>query len=88
MAPGQPAEGNLIKVQVGHVEYLGDQSIAYASMEGEPALIAVRQHADGEPLRSGDQLRVHLPARHCNLFDALGAAFLHSVTIERGKHGG
>jgi len=88
LAPGQPAEGNLIKVQVGHVEYLGDQSIAYASMEGEPALIAVRQHADGEPLRSGDQLRVHLPARHCHLFDALGAAFLHSVTIERGKHGG
>ncbi|MES2323359.1 MAG: sn-glycerol-3-phosphate ABC transporter ATP-binding protein UgpC [Pseudomonadota bacterium] len=78
---------NQVTVQVGHVEYLGDQTIAYTSMPGDPALIAVRQNHDGQPLHAGDTLRVHLPAGHCHVFDAAGAAFLHSVTIERRKHG-
>ena len=72
--------GNLIELLVGHVEYLGDQSVAYASIAGDPALVAVKQDLEGEPLRAGMRIFAQLPAQRCHLFDASGAAFLHTVT--------
>ncbi|MES2316036.1 MAG: sn-glycerol-3-phosphate ABC transporter ATP-binding protein UgpC [Pseudomonadota bacterium] len=73
---------NLVDLLVGHVEYLGDQSVAYATMQGDPALVAVRQPADGAPLLPGMRIRAHLPSQRCHLFDASGDAFLHTVTNE------
>ena len=84
--PADPA-GNSVSLSVGHVEYLGDQTIAYASLAGSAALVAVRQDAESDPLRPGDQVCAALPARHCHLFDAAGAAFLHPVTITQSKRG-
>ncbi len=77
------AGANQIAVRVGHVEYLGDQTIAYTSLPGDPALIAVRQDHQGAPLLPGQPLQVVLPPQHCHLFDAHGSAFLHTVTIAR-----
>jgi multiple sugar transport system ATP-binding protein len=71
---------NLVELLVGHVEYLGDQSVAYATMGGDPALVAVRQPPEGVPLHAGMTIKAHLPAARCHLFDAGGAAFLHTVT--------
>ena len=79
--------GNCVSLSVGHVEYLGDQTIAYASLVGSAALVALRQGAESEPLRPGDQVCAGLPARHCHLFDAAGEAFLHPVTIAHSKQG-
>jgi multiple sugar transport system ATP-binding protein len=73
---------NLVELLIGHVEYLGDQSVAYASMQGDPALLAVKQPPDGVPLRAGMRIHAQLPAARCHLFDASGAAFLHPVTIQ------
>jgi multiple sugar transport system ATP-binding protein len=80
--PLQGDGGNLVELLVGHVEYLGDQSVAYTTMQDDPALIAVKQPVDGVPLRSGMRIHAHLPPGRCHLFDAAGAAFLHPVTIE------
>jgi multiple sugar transport system ATP-binding protein len=76
---------NLVELLVGHVEYLGDQSVAYATLEGDPALVAVRQPADGAALHPGMRIRAQLPAARCHLFDAHGAAFLHPVTNVHGN---
>jgi multiple sugar transport system ATP-binding protein len=78
--PVQREGSNVVELLVGHVEYLGDQSVAYASVQGDPALVAVRQPPDGEPLRAGMTVRAHLPPARCHLFDARGDAFLHTVT--------
>ena len=71
---------NLVELLVGHVEYLGDQSVAYASMQGNPALLAVKQPPDGVALSAGMRIHAHLAPARCHLFDASGAAFLHPVT--------
>lgn len=65
---------------VAHAEYLGDQTVAYATMQGDSRLIAVKLAPDCGSATPGSQLAVELPARHCHLFDAAGAAFLHPVT--------
>ena len=78
--PLQREGPNLIELVVGHVEYLGDQSVAYATMPGDPALVAVKQPFDGEALRAGMRIRAHLPAQRCHLFDSAGLACLHTVT--------
>ena len=82
--PLQRDGANLVELLVGHVEYLGDQSVAYATMGGDPALVAVRQPPEGEPLRAGVTIQAHLPPGRCHLFDAGGASFsfLHTVTID------
>ena len=82
---GATARGNSIMLDVGHAEYLGDQTIAYASLRGEPAMLAVRQAPDSAPLPRGSRIGVHLPPQRCHLFDAAGKAFLHPVTIESGN---
>ncbi len=76
---------NSITLQVAHAEYLGDQTIAYASLAGTPALLAVRQASGSEPLQAGSRIHAWLPPQRCHLFDADGKAFLHPVTIENGN---
>jgi multiple sugar transport system ATP-binding protein len=76
---------NSISLQVGHAEYLGDQTIAYAAMPGAPALVALRQPPDSAPLHAGSPVRAWLPPQRCHLFDAQGVACLHPVTNENGN---
>ena len=76
---------NTMSLAVGHVEYLGDQSIAYASLRDRPGLLAFRQASESAPLAAGSRVDVHLPAQRCHLFDAAGNAFLHSLTIPTGN---
>ena len=79
---------NSIALDVGHAEYLGDQTIAYASLPGSAeasAMIALRQPPDSEPLRAGSRIHAWLAPQRCHLFDAAGNAFLHPVTIEIGN---
>ncbi|MDQ1817558.1 sn-glycerol-3-phosphate ABC transporter ATP-binding protein UgpC [Massilia sp. CCM 9210] len=76
--PAGSAQANAIGAVVGHVEYLGDQTIVYASMAGDPALIALRQPQGGAMLRAGERIAVHLPPAHCHLFDERGRAFLRA----------
>ncbi|MQA20205.1 ABC transporter ATP-binding protein [Rugamonas rivuli] len=69
-----PQQGNAIDVGVGHVEYLGDQSIVYTTLAGVGEMIAVKQAAEAPPLHAGSRTRVHLPPSRCLLFDAEGRA--------------
>ena len=71
---GNAAPANSIAVGVGHVEYLGDQTIVYATLDGLPGMIAARQAADAAPVQAGAQARIHLPRERCLLFDAAGLA--------------
>ncbi|MYN25803.1 ABC transporter ATP-binding protein [Duganella levis] len=74
---------NVIDVGIGHVEYLGDQSIAYATLAGLPEMIAVKQPAEAAPLHAGGRARVHLPPARCLLFNSSGQA-LRRNTVEFG----
>jgi multiple sugar transport system ATP-binding protein len=74
---------NVIDVGIGHVEYLGDQSIAYATLVGLPEMIAVKQPAEAAPLHAGGRARVHLPPARCLLFNSSGQA-LRRNTVEFG----
>jgi multiple sugar transport system ATP-binding protein len=65
---------NVIDVGVGHVEYLGDLSIVYTTLDGVPEMIAVKQTAETAPLHTGSRARVHLPASRCLLFNTEGNA--------------
>ncbi|MCE3602225.1 sn-glycerol-3-phosphate ABC transporter ATP-binding protein UgpC [Massilia sp. P8910] len=71
-------QANTIAAVVGHVEYLGDQTIVYASMAGDASLIALRQPQGGAMLHAGEHIAVHLPPAHCHLFDDRGRAFLRA----------
>jgi multiple sugar transport system ATP-binding protein len=71
-------ESNVIQVAVGHVEYLGDQSIVYTTLDGLPGMIAVKQNADAPTLHPGDPARVYLPPSRCLLFGADGRALQHA----------
>jgi multiple sugar transport system ATP-binding protein len=72
--PGAGAEANVVEVAVGHVEYLGDQSIVYATLAGAPDMIAVRQPAEAAPLHAGSGASIVLPAARCLLFGGDGRA--------------
>jgi multiple sugar transport system ATP-binding protein len=67
-------EDNVIQVGVGHVEYLGDLSIVYTTLDGLPEMIAVKQTAEAAPLHAGSHARVHLPPSRCLLFNSEGRA--------------
>ena len=67
-------QANVVEAGVRHVEYLGDQSIVYATMAGAPELIALKHAPDTAPPRAGTRLRVQLPPQRCLLFDAAGLA--------------
>jgi multiple sugar transport system ATP-binding protein len=75
-----PARGgaNLVEAEVRHVEYLGDQSVAYAALAGSEALVAARS-APGDALGAGMRLALHLPPAHCHLFDGAGQAFPRTI---------
>jgi multiple sugar transport system ATP-binding protein len=68
---------NVIDAGVGHVEYLGDLSIVYATLAGVPDMIAVKQAAEAPPLQAGSRARVYLPPSRCLLFNAEGRALSH-----------
>jgi len=70
---------NLVDAKVSHVEYLGDVAIVYASVEGVPDMLAVKQPAEGALLQAGNAMRLYLPPRHCLLFDAEGKALPRTV---------
>ncbi|WP_426208333.1 ABC transporter ATP-binding protein [Massilia sp. TWP1-3-3] len=81
----QAGGANSIALEVRHAEYLGDQTIAYASLAGAPELLAIRQASDSAPLAPGSRIHAYLPPQRCHLFDAAGKAFLHPLTIEVGN---
>jgi multiple sugar transport system ATP-binding protein len=64
----------LLDVGIGHVEYLGDQLVVYATLAGAPAMIAARHDAELAPPRAGAVARLHVPAQRCLLFDGAGKA--------------
>ena len=72
-------QANVAEADVRHVEYLGDQSIVYASLAGAPDLIALKHALDTAPPRAGVRLRVHLPPQRCLLFDAAGLALARAA---------
>jgi multiple sugar transport system ATP-binding protein len=74
----QAGGANTIEVDVRHVEYLGDQSVAYCALPGSEALIAARSDP-GVALAAGGRLALHLPPAHCHLFDADGLAFARTI---------
>jgi multiple sugar transport system ATP-binding protein len=78
--PEHMLPGETLALTVAHAEYLGDQTVAYATMQGDAGLIAVKLPAELAPPAAASRLGVHLPAQHCHLFDAAGSAFLHPVT--------
>ncbi|MYM65513.1 sn-glycerol-3-phosphate ABC transporter ATP-binding protein UgpC [Pseudoduganella sp. FT55W] len=67
-------EENVIQVGVGHVEYLGDLSIVYTTLNGLPEMIAVKQAAEAAPLHAGSHASVFLPPSRCLLFNSEGRA--------------
>ncbi len=83
LADGEAGHANTLTLEVGHLEYLGDQTIAYARLPNQPGLIAVRQGAGGAALHTGSALRVVLPRSSCHVFDGAGLAYLHPVTKDR-----
>ncbi|NYE62353.1 multiple sugar transport system ATP-binding protein [Duganella sp. 1224] len=74
---------NVIQIGVGHVEYLGDQSIVYTTLDGLPGMIAVKLPAEAVPPHAGSRARVHLPPARCLLFDSSGQAVRRN-TVEFG----
>ncbi len=65
---------NTVQLGVGHVEYLGDQTIVYATLPGSVDLMAVRQSAHGASAAAGSSIAVSLPPQHCLLFNIDGKA--------------
>lgn len=66
---------NTVTLQVGHIEYLGDQTIMYGSLPGSLDLVALRQPANAAALAPGSRIPVSLPPQHCLLFNIDGKAF-------------
>ncbi len=66
---------NAVQLDVGHVEYLGDQSILYATLPGSNKLLAVRQAAQEAVVGAGTRIAATLPSRHCLLFNIDGNAY-------------
>jgi multiple sugar transport system ATP-binding protein len=75
LAPDQQGE-HLLDASVGHVEYLGDQTIIYVTLQGMTEMVAVKQAAGAAP-PAGAHVRVHVPAAHRLRFDADGRALQH-----------
>ncbi|MFA9217178.1 MAG: ABC transporter ATP-binding protein [Sphingomonadaceae bacterium] len=71
------ASADGIAASVGHVEYLGDQTIVYASMTGLPAMLAVRVAAEAATLHAGAPVKLFLPPARCLLFNSAGQAVTH-----------
>ncbi len=75
-----PAAGsNTVEVQIGHIEYLGDQAIVYASLDGRSDLIAIRTPADASALQTGQRCQLQLPLQQCHVFDRSGQALAQAA---------
>ena len=70
---------NLVEAGVGHIEYLGDQTIVYAVPHGGGPMIALRLPLESAVPATGSRIQLHLPAQRCHLFDAAGQAFPHTI---------
>jgi multiple sugar transport system ATP-binding protein len=66
---------NAAAVTIGHVEYLGDQSIVYAALPGMTEPLAVKLAQDLPAPAPGAPATLFLPPERCMLFGADGAAF-------------
>jgi multiple sugar transport system ATP-binding protein len=71
---GDTGGANLIEIGVGHIEYLGDQTIIYGSLQGHAEMIAVKQGAEAAPPQHGARVCLRLPPERCLLFNADGRA--------------
>ncbi len=65
---------NLLAADISHVEYLGDQSVLHAAVPGATAPVALKHVAQGDVPQPGSRVMLHLPARHCLVFDGAGRA--------------
>jgi multiple sugar transport system ATP-binding protein len=66
---------NDVTASVGHIEYLGDQTIAYLALPGMQEMLAARLPANAAPPPPGAAMGLHLPPEHCLLFGAHGKVF-------------
>ncbi|WP_426341890.1 ABC transporter ATP-binding protein [Pseudoduganella sp. S-14] len=66
---------NAAAVAISHVEYLGDQSIAYAALPGMAESLAVKLAQDHALPAPGAAATLFLPPERCMLFAADGTAF-------------
>ena len=66
---------NAAAVAVSHVEYLGDQSIVYASLPGMAEALAAKLAQDAPVPEPGAPATLFLPPERCMLFAADGSAF-------------
>jgi multiple sugar transport system ATP-binding protein len=71
----QEALSNCIDADIGHVEHLGDASIAYAKVRNVPDMLAIKQSTGIADRKAGNAVLLHLPSQHCHLFDAGGKTF-------------
>jgi multiple sugar transport system ATP-binding protein len=74
------AGANLVAAEVGHIEYLGDQTIVYALPLGGAPMIALRLPQDSAVPAAGSRIGLHVPAARCHVFDAAGLAFQRTIT--------
>ncbi|MBA5689467.1 ABC transporter ATP-binding protein [Rugamonas apoptosis] len=82
---GAGADTNGATVTVGHIEYLGDQSIVYATLAGAPDMIAVRQPAEAALPLAGTRASIVLPPARCLLFGADGRALPRLAAASEGQ---
>jgi multiple sugar transport system ATP-binding protein len=76
LSPADVSE-NSIAATVGHIEYLGDQTIVYAAVDGMADMIAARVSSEAAQLQTGARASIHLPAARCLLFNSAGQALPH-----------
>jgi multiple sugar transport system ATP-binding protein len=69
------ADYNCLQASVGHIEYLGDLSIAYLALPGVPELVAAKLASDAAPPAPGTPATLFLPPERCLLFGADGNVF-------------
>jgi len=66
---------NDVSASVGHIEYLGDQTITYLALPGMAEMVAAKLPANAAPPAPGAAMGLHLPPEHCLLFGADGNVF-------------
>ena len=71
---------NSLPAQVVHIEKLGEASLLY--LEIAPGAPTITLKLDGTTrIRSGENIRVHVPAQDLHLFDAVGDALQRTVDL-------
>ncbi len=74
LVPFDASAPDLLAVTVRHVEYLGDQSVVYASTPESSELIAVRLGVGAVAPVAGSLAQLRLPLAHCLFFNVDGIA--------------